>query len=247
SDLARGCRPGHARSHPAAADRRYRAGPHALPLRGPADRHRGGDGADRRPLVRLRLPAPRPRGGYAIIHAMPSKTRQHDLPEQPSLPFQDPPDGVPPPGGAEPRGGPRRRVPAGDGRPWWARLLGGLLAPWIELKIAPPEGLPPDPRPTCYVLEDYGLSNALILDRACRKAGLPSPLRPLPGDPLGRKRAYVALSRRNAGSTLGRAATLATGRNAPLQRHSDSLARLLEAHRADPAMDVRLVPVSIFV
>ena len=34
--------------------------------------------------------------------------------------------------------------------------------------------------------------------RACQEAGLPSPLNPLPGDPLGRKRAYVALSRRHA-------------------------------------------------
>ena len=40
-----------------------------------------------------------------------------------------------------------------------------------------------------YVLEDYGLSNALILDKACRQAGLPSPLVPLAGDPTGRKRA----------------------------------------------------------
>ena len=46
-------------------------------------------------------------------------------------------------------------------------------------------------RPVCYVLEDYGLSNALILERACREAGLPSPLQPMPGDPLGRKRSYV--------------------------------------------------------
>jgi len=98
------------------------------------------------------------------------------------------------------------------------------------------------------VLEDYGLSNALILDRACREAGLPSPLRPLPGDPLGRKRAYVALSRRNAGSTLERAASIATNKPpVPVKSHSDSLARLLQAHRADPGLDVQLVPVSIFV
>jgi len=181
------------------------------------------------------------------------------MPTQPTLPFEEPPQhvpeaapdaaGPPPP----PDRGPSPRRQGGGGRPWWARLLGGLLSPWIELRIAPPEGLAPEtdggvPRPVCYVLEDYGLSNALILDRACSKAGLPSPLVPLPGDPLGRRRSYLALSRRNAGSTLGRAATIATGRNAaPLKGHSDSLARLLEAHRADPALDVRLVPVSIFV
>jgi glycerol-3-phosphate O-acyltransferase len=133
-------------------------------------------------------------------------------------------------------------------RPWWARLLGWILAPWIELKIepqAPQQAI--DARPVCYVLEDYGLSNALILDRACREAGLPSPLRPLPGDPLGRKRAYVALSRRNVGSALSIATNLATNKKPPKQTHSESLARLLEAHRRDPALDVQLVPVSIFV
>ena len=144
----------------------------------------------------------------------------------------------------------------GGRRPWWAGLLAKVLEPWIELRIEPlPESLDNDPRPICFVLEDYGLSNALILDRACREAGLPSALRPLPGDPLKRKRAYVALSRRNANSTLGLAADmavdLATGKPPkmarPARRHSEALARLLEAHRVDPALDVQLVPVSIFV
>jgi glycerol-3-phosphate O-acyltransferase len=136
-------------------------------------------------------------------------------------------------------------------RPWWAGLLGKLIEPWIELRIESlPEGLLEDPRPVCYVLEHYGLSNALILERACRQAGLPSPLRPLPvaGDPLGRKRAYVALSRRHAASALTLAADLAAGKPpAPAKSHSESLARLLHAHRTDAAMDVRLIPVSIFV
>ncbi len=126
-------------------------------------------------------------------------------------------------------------------RPWWAIGLGKLLDPWIALEIEPEApGQHADDRPVCYVLEDYGLSNALILDRACREAGLPSPLQPMPGDPLGRKRAYVALSRRHA-NALG----LLPGPEH--KTHSGSLARLLEAHRADPALDVQLVPVSIFV
>jgi len=134
-------------------------------------------------------------------------------------------------------------------RPWWARLLGGMLAPWVKLKIEPQmPGAFIDHRPVCYVLEDYGLSNALILDRACRNAGLPSPLRPLAGDPLGRKRAYVALSRRNQTIAQLMARTL-TSESIPGRQksHSESLARLLEAHRTDPALDVRLIPVSIFV
>ncbi|RBF90729.1 glycerol-3-phosphate 1-O-acyltransferase, partial [Xanthomonas oryzae pv. oryzae] len=94
-------------------------------------------------------------------------------------------------------------------------------------------------RPVVYVLEDYGMSNALILDKACREVGLPSPLVPLPGDPLERKRAYLALSRRSSNSLI------------PEQRggktHSDSLAKLLQAHRVRTDLDVHLVPVSIFV
>jgi glycerol-3-phosphate O-acyltransferase len=188
------------------------------------------------------------------------------MPTQPTLPFGEPdaptapatiattPEpGAPeaPRAAAEPppmRAGRETPLPPYR-RPWWARLLGRLLDPWIGLTIEPPSPLQLiDGRPVCYVLEDYGLSNALVLERACREAGLPSPLRPLPGDPLGRKRAYVALSRRNAGSTLNRAAQLAQAKPPPpLRRHSDSLARLLEAHRADPALDVQLVPVSIFV
>src|SRR5690606_948248 len=111
-----------------------------------------------------------------------------------------------------------RRREARQRRPWWARLLGRFLDPWIALKVAPqvPADLV-DGRPVCYVLEDYGMSNALILERACREAGLPSPLRPLPGDPLGRKRAYVALSRRNAGGALA----LATGQAPPKKTHSE--------------------------
>jgi glycerol-3-phosphate O-acyltransferase len=155
-----------------------------------------------------------------------------------------------------------RPLPAAR-RPLWAKLMGSLLDPWVDLKIEPES--PADHiaslggRPVCYVLEDYGLSNALILERACREAGLPSPLQTLPGDPVGRKRAYLALSRRNA-STLAPLADSITGTISetitgtptvasppPAKTHSGSLARLLEAHRAQPELDVQLVPVSIFV
>ncbi|HEY0503125.1 MAG TPA: glycerol-3-phosphate 1-O-acyltransferase PlsB [Lysobacter sp.] len=136
-------------------------------------------------------------------------------------------------------------------RPWWARLLGRFMAPWVQLTIEPrnPAAEIPEEwsgRPVCYVLEDYGLSNALILERACREAGLPSPLQPLPGDPVGRKRAYLALSRRNVNTLAQLQQSLGTAPASP-KTHSGSLARLLDAHRADPSLDVQLVPVSIFV
>ncbi len=176
------------------------------------------------------------------------------MPEQNPLPFPEAPTPTPPDKKPEaPREPASESAPPGrppvpappvraSRRPLWARLLGRLADPWLALRIepeAPREVV--DGRPVCYVLEDYGLSNALILDRACRDAGLPSPLEPLPvgGDPLGRKRAYVALSRRNASTLIPDQISAKT--------HSGSLAKLLEAHRANPELDVQLVPVSIFV
>ena len=159
--------------------------------------------------------------------------------EQNPLPF---PDAPPPP--TEPATPPPARTPR---RPLWARILGRMLDPWLGLRIEPdvPAELvdtsTDSRRPVCYVLENYGLSNALIVERACQEAGLPTPLAPLPGDLAGRKRAYVALSRRNAGPLLPDASAT------PGKTHSESLARLLQAHRANPALDVQLVPVSIFV
>lgn len=171
------------------------------------------------------------------------------MPEQNPLPFPDPPPPSDP--APEPKpplepfsAGPRPTARAAK-RPLWANLMSKLADPWLTLSIEPEDPRQYlDARPICYVLEDYGLSNALILDRACRDAGMPSPLSPLPGDPLGRKRAYVALSRRNAGAS-------ALGVLAPepgsAKTHSGSLARLLQAHRTYPELDVQLVPVSIFV
>jgi len=169
-------------------------------------------------------------------------------PDQAELPISAAPPGF----AADPR------PPAPGRRPLWARLLGWLLEPWVELNIEPES--PADHvaalggRPVCYVLEDYGLSNALILERACRQAGLPTPLQPLPGDPLGRKRAYLALSRRNVSTLAPLADTITdtitgtrTSTPPSAKTHSGSLARLLEAHRAKPELDVQLVPVSIFV
>ncbi len=174
------------------------------------------------------------------------------MPEQNPLPFPGdqsaPPasaavsDSSPPPADADaPVPPPAAPIVRSERRPWWARLLGRLADPWLSLTIEPEHpGQYDDGRPVVYVLEDYGLFNALILDKACREAGLPSPLVPLPGDPLQRKRAYLALSRRSSSNSL-----------IPEQRggktHSDSLAKLLQAHRVRADLDVHLVPVSIFV
>jgi glycerol-3-phosphate O-acyltransferase len=122
--------------------------------------------------------------------------------------------------------------------PLWLRFISRLLRPWIEISREP--DVPPFQvdRPICYVLESYGITNLLILERACREAGLPSPLASLPGNPLGRKKSYFALSRRGGGRGIG------SSKN---KRHSDGLSRLIMAHRLYPEQDVQLVPVSIFV
>ncbi|MDR1076207.1 MAG: glycerol-3-phosphate 1-O-acyltransferase PlsB [Xanthomonadaceae bacterium] len=163
------------------------------------------------------------------------------MPEQNPLPFPDeaPSMGMAPSGG---EASPPPRPPVGRQakRPLWARFLGWLVDPWLELKVEPEDPAKyTDGQSVCYVLEDYGLSNALILEKACRQAGLPSALIPLPGDPIGRKRAYLALSRRNNNALIPEMHVA--------RSYSDSLAKLLRAHRAHPEMDVRLVPVSIFV
>ena len=88
-------------------------------------------------------------------------------------------------------------------RSWSSRLLGVLMRPFISIQVEPAalQTQLPDVRDgaVCYVLEDYGLTNALILEQACESVGLPDPMRSLAGNPLGRKRVYVALSRCHAG------------------------------------------------
>jgi glycerol-3-phosphate O-acyltransferase len=124
--------------------------------------------------------------------------------------------------------------------PWRMRVLGHLLRPWLKLKTEPERALSVLPRadvPVCYVLERYGLSNALILEEACREAGLPPPLMPMPDDLLQRGRSMLALSRREG----------ALFRRPRARTHSEGLAELLAAVRARPERDVQIVPVSIFV
>ena len=81
------------------------------------------------------------------------------------------------------------------------------------------------------------VEETLAVIEACREAGLPSPLVEMPTDLTGQGRAVVATSRRN-GFWFGR----------PRNRtHSEGLANLVAALGRDPALDVQIVPVSIFV
>ncbi len=123
--------------------------------------------------------------------------------------------------------------------PWRLRLLGRLLETWVRIRREPADVqamLKPGVL-ICYVIEHHGLSNALILEQACREAGLPSPLVPLSPLAPRRKRSHFALSRRD-GWLIGRAR-----RGAP----TGMLGELVATLELAPDEDVQLLPVSIFV
>ncbi len=123
--------------------------------------------------------------------------------------------------------------------PWWFALAGRLIRPFIRIKRDPAEPaslLQPD-RPVCYIIERHGLSDALILERACREAGLPNPMQAMRGSILRRRRAMLALMRRD-GLLVGR-----TRRHTP----HEALHQLLHTVRRSAGEDVQLVPVSIYV
>ncbi len=121
--------------------------------------------------------------------------------------------------------------------PWWFNLAGQLLQPWVRIRRDPaePAALLRAGVAVCYVIERDGFSDALILQRACREAGLPSPMQALAG--TRRRRSVFALMRRD-GWLFGRARK--RNPNEPLRQ----LVRSLEAL---PEHDIQLVPVSIYV
>lgn len=131
-------------------------------------------------------------------------------------------------------------LPEAARAPWPFRLLARGLRPWLRIKTEPDRPLEVITKPgvpVVYVLERYGLSNAVILEEAAREAGLPPPLMPVPGGLMRRDRAVLSLSRR--GSWL-------EGRPRHPTR-SEGLSELLAAVAANPELDVHVVPVSIFV
>ena len=114
--------------------------------------------------------------------------------------------------------------PARSRAPWWFNLAGQLLEPWMRIRRDPaePAALLKAGIPVCYVIERDGFSDALILERACREAGLPSPMAPLSG--TRRKRSVFALARRD-GWLFGR-----SRKRSP----SEPLGQLVRSLEGDP-------------
>ncbi|HXS03938.1 MAG TPA: glycerol-3-phosphate 1-O-acyltransferase PlsB [Rhodanobacter sp.] len=121
--------------------------------------------------------------------------------------------------------------------PWWFNLAGQLLQPWVRIRRDPaePAALLQPGVAVCYVIERDGFSDALILQRACREAGLPSPMQALAG--TRRRRSVFALTRRD-GWILGRNRKRAA---------SGSLRQLVHSLEGRPEHDIQIVPVSIYV
>lgn len=89
-------------------------------------------------------------------------------------------------------------------------------------------------RPIIYVLPYRSLSDLIVLDRECRKAGLPRPVR-APAGNLNERQAYAFLSSGPAW----------VGRPDP-RRQSPRLLRAISAVEEQRCDEVQLVPVSVF-
>jgi glycerol-3-phosphate O-acyltransferase len=121
---------------------------------------------------------------------------------------------------------------------WWRGLWGALLAPWVRIKRDPAEPvtlLAPE-TPVVYVIERGGFTDSLLLERACREAGLPSPLAVLPG--FGRRR-RSAFAMRGTDGWLRR-----RDRGHAAQ---DAIRQLLRMLETTPERNLQLVPVAIYV
>ncbi len=115
----------------------------------------------------------------------------------------------------------------------------GTLLPWLRFSVRPhdaAERVAQAQAPVCYVLDLERPLDVRVLQRACAQAGLPRPRKALlPPDSGTRLKSVFALTRK-----LGLWRTR-IDRRPPAELH-----RLLEALRADPSLDVLLVPVAVY-
>ncbi len=110
-------------------------------------------------------------------------------------------------------------------------LLRRILGLWVRFTILPQDAasrLLVQSRPRCYVLEHRGSTDYALLQSACARLGLPSPRnRLLPQADLP---SWFHLGGGERGN----------------RRPTPQLARLIDLLRADPALDVELVPAAVY-
>jgi glycerol-3-phosphate O-acyltransferase len=127
-----------------------------------------------------------------------------------------------------------------SGKPHWLqRLLSWLTDPLLKVRtVSQAADRPFDPdKPVIYVLEHGGLSNLLILDRACREAGWPRPTQTLAFGDRHRLRRWIWLYRVRRRWSIG----------ARYEARADRIQQLLTTLHLEDARDAQLVPVSVFV
>ena len=116
-------------------------------------------------------------------------------------------------------------------------LLRNVISLWVRSTALPPdvgERLVGE-RPLCYVLERQSLSDLLVLQETCVGLGLPRPSRRLSVGDVSERRSIFYLER-SAGWCATRVDRRAPG----------LLSNLVAAAQAQPAIELDIVPVSIF-
>ncbi len=117
-------------------------------------------------------------------------------------------------------------------------MLGRVLALWVRATLRPedaPARLNGRTVPTCYVLEQRSRSDLAVLQQLCVRERLPRPGRRLLARQLRGARSCVALTH-----------TVGPWRTRLDRRPPQLLRELIEALRADPTLEVSLVPAAVY-
>lgn len=118
------------------------------------------------------------------------------------------------------------------------RLLRWILFLWVRTKVLPegvrPKGFDPD-KPVCYVLEQSGVADLLVLEQVCIENGLQPPTDGLHAATLDEPFAAFAL-RELTGVIVRR----------PTGKPTRRLARLVDSAMRGADVDMQLVPVSVY-
>jgi glycerol-3-phosphate O-acyltransferase len=117
-------------------------------------------------------------------------------------------------------------------------LLSRILAIWVRATLRPEDAaarLRDRTLPVCYVLEHSSRNDLAVLQSVCVRERLPRPGRRLLAQRLRQRRSCFALTRR-----------VGLWRSRLDRRPPELLLTLIEALRADPQLDVSLVPAAVF-
>jgi len=119
------------------------------------------------------------------------------------------------------------------------RFLRWILFLWVKVEVFPddnPRAVLNPERPILYVLADRGLSDLLVLTEITRRYNLPDPRNPIALDGLARHHSVYSVAARS-----------------PLidwikrrRKHSVMLTDFIDAFSEDEALDLQIVPVSVF-